>query len=468
MKKERVIDIIRSWKNTEGNVHTTDELLQWIKELNETTHVSVERASVYDSDFWFYDDYNGEILNRKRSFFSVKGMRLFVNDHFVKEQPMIFQPEIGYLGIIVRKIDGVLNFLMQAKVEPGNVNCVQISPTIQATKSNFTRAHGGKLPAYFEMFEHSERYEILYDQVQSEQASRFLKKRNRNIMIVVDDEFEILPNFRWMTLGQIKELMKVDNLVNMDARTVLSGISFVTGQISDPEKEEIASEMSANLPLYHSAFETDISETLQPVLHYLNDYKMFQEVHKTDIPLFELIDWTVDEYGVRCEKGYPFEVAYFDIEISGREVRHWTQPLFVASGQAVFVLYAKEENGNLQFLVRACPEIGSFDKIECGPTLQLEATEHPDLRNPVELLYERISAKKEPVETLVDVVLSEEGGRFYHEQNRNMIIKIAPDALPTLPEGYFWMDYSALNFLIQSYNYANIQLRNLLSLLPLS
>ena len=150
----------------------------------------------------------------------------------------------------------------------------------------------------------------------------------------------------------------------MDARTVLSGISFVTGQISDREKEEIASEMSANLPLYHSAFETDISETLQPVLHYLNDYKMFQEVHKTDIPLFELIDWTVDEYGVRCEKGYPFEVAYFDIEISGREVRHWTQPLFVASGQAVFVLYAKEEDGNLQFLVRACPEIGSFDKIE--------------------------------------------------------------------------------------------------------
>ena len=51
MKKERVIDIIRSWKNTEGNVHTTQELMEWIKELNATTHVSVERASVYDSDF---------------------------------------------------------------------------------------------------------------------------------------------------------------------------------------------------------------------------------------------------------------------------------------------------------------------------------------------------------------------------------------------------------------------------------
>ena len=49
-------------------------------------------------------------------------------------------------GIICKKINGKLNLLMQAKIEPGNVNCVQISPTIQATKSNFTQVHGGKLP----------------------------------------------------------------------------------------------------------------------------------------------------------------------------------------------------------------------------------------------------------------------------------------------------------------------------------
>ena len=49
-------------------------------------------------------------------------------------------------------IDGRLYFLMQAKVEPGNVNKYQISPTIQATKSNFTRAHGGKTPLFFDYF----------------------------------------------------------------------------------------------------------------------------------------------------------------------------------------------------------------------------------------------------------------------------------------------------------------------------
>ena len=135
-------EIIKSWANTEGTVSTTDELLKWIKELNYNTFVNIEECSINDSVFWFYDDYRGEILNRKRSFFSIIGMRRFENGELVCEQPIIVQPEIGYLGIICRKINGVLNFLMQAKIEPGNVNCVQISPTIQATKSNFTRAHG--------------------------------------------------------------------------------------------------------------------------------------------------------------------------------------------------------------------------------------------------------------------------------------------------------------------------------------
>jgi oxidase EvaA len=45
-------------------------------------------------------------------------------------QPIINQPEVGYLGFIVKKINGVMHFLIQAKIEPGNVNCVQLSPTI--------------------------------------------------------------------------------------------------------------------------------------------------------------------------------------------------------------------------------------------------------------------------------------------------------------------------------------------------
>ena len=456
--------IIESWKNIEGNVNSTPDLLDWIQELNKTTYVNINECSINESSFWFYDDYNGEVLNRKRSFFSIKGMRRFENGEFTGEQPIIIQPEIGYLGIICRKIDGVLNFLMQAKIEPGNVNCVQISPTIQATKSNFTRAHGGKLPTYFELFEHSERYEVIYDQIQSEQATRFYKKRNRNMIMIVDEDFEIYPNFRWMTLGQIKKLMEVENLVNMDTRTVLSGIPLVTYGLEDAEKEKLGG-LFTDQTLFNSIFNSSPQDNLPWIYQRLNNYKMFRDVKLATVPLNQLVDWKVDEYGITCKKQADFMVRYYDIEISGREVQHWSQPLFKAIGMATFGLLSRVKDGKRQYLVKIKPEIGSFDKAEIGPSVQWEPTHYLYNDNEAEKVFRQHYENKRGI--MIDVILSEEGGRFYHEQNKNVIIEIEPVELEALPEDYIWVEYATLNYLVQVNNCLNIQLRNLLSLIKI-
>lgn len=462
--KDLVLEILKSWKNTEGVIHSMDDILSWIREYNNTTYVSIHENSIQDNTFWFYDDYNGEILNRKNSFFSIIGMRRFEDGVFIGEQPIIVQPEIGYLGIICRRINGVLNFLMQAKIEPGNVNCVQISPTIQATKSNFTRAHGGKLPTYFDLFEHSDRYEIIYDQVQSEQASRFYKKRNRNTIMIVEDDFEIYPNFRWMTLGQIKKLMETDNLVNMDTRTVLSGLPLITQNLTAQEKEEIK-KIFDDKALFQSIFCSDYQDTLPRIYQKLNNYKMFRDVKSVTVPLNQLVDWEVNEYGIFCNNLADFMVRYYDIEISGREVRHWSQPLFKAIGMATFGLLSRVKDGMRQYLVRIKPEIGSFDKAEFGPSVQWEPTHDPDQDNAIDKLFREKYESKQDV--MIDVVLSEEGGRFYHEQNNNVILEVAEAELPDIPEDYIWTDYATLNYMVQANNCLSIQLRNLLSLIKI-
>lgn len=455
---------ICSWHNANGNVHSTDELLSWIKDLNEHTYVNIKECSILDSTFWFYDDYNGEVLNRKRSFFSIKGMRRFQNGEFVGEQPIIVQPEIGYLGIICKEIDGVLNFLMQAKIEPGNVNCVQISPTIQATKSNFTRAHGGKLPAYFSYFENSAKYHVIFDQIQSEQAARFYKKRNRNMIMLIDEDIEILPNFKWMTLGQIKKLMDVDNLVNMDTRTVLSGIPLICTDLSEEDKRELK-QYFTDEALYSSIYETEPTDELPAIYQMMNNYKMFQDVKTVTVPVNQLVDWVVDDRGITCKKQANFMVRYYDIEISGREVQHWTQPLFKAIGMATFGLITKIDNGTRMYLVKLRDEIGSFDKVELGPTVQWEPTHYLYNDDAVEKVFRQHMEQKKNVQ--IDVILSEEGGRFYHEQNKNLILEVASNEIEELPQGYIWVSYSTLNYLVQVNNCLNIQLRNLLSLIKL-
>lgn len=453
--------ILKSWTCRNGNVNKTEELISWIKDLNKKTYVNIIEKSIYNDNFWFYDDYNGEILNRKRSFFSIKGMRRFENENFVSEQPIIVQPEIGYLGIICKEIDGVINFLMQAKIEPGNINCVQISPTIQATKSNFTRAHGGKLPAYFELFENSSKYEVIYDQIQSEQASRFYKKRNRNMIMIINEDIEILPNFKWMTLGQIKELMKIDNLVNMDSRTVLSGLPFLWENID----LNVLRQFITDDAMIKSMYERNIISELPAIFQLINNYKMFSDIKMSTVPLYELVDWDVNEYGVTCKKQAPFMVRFYEIEIEGREVRKWSQPLFKAIGTAVFGLLTTIENGTRKFLVKINPEFGSFDKVEIGPTIQWEPTHYLYNDDKIEKIFRKHMELN--VGVIKNVLLSEEGGRFYHEQNRNVIIEIEKDEIIDLPKEYVWLSFSTINLLIQFYDVINIQMRNLVSLIDI-
>ena len=464
MLENVTLEIIRSWQNRTGNVNSTEDILAWITELNENTHVKIEECDLTDDSFWYYDRTAGEVLNRKKKFFSITGIRCMGGDSVVREQPVIVQPEIGYLGIVCRKIDGVLNFLMQAKIEPGNVNCVQISPTIQATKSNFLRVHGGKLPTYFELFADSANHQVLYDQVQSEQASRFYKKRNRNMIMYLDEDIEIYPNFRWMTLGQIKELMKVDNLVNMDTRTVLSGLPF-TAVTGDSAAEREIREAFTDQTLYKSLFSADAGANLPGIFQKLNDYKMFMETSTEFIPLSELSDWTADEHGITCKKEADFMVRYYNIEIDGREVRQWKQPLFKAIGMATFGLLSRVHDGTREYLVKIKPEIGSFDFAEVGPTVQWEPTHNHADDNEADRLFRSKLQQGEGVK--VDVILSEEGGRFYQEQNRNVIVYIDEDELPDVPEGYVWTDYAALGYMVQINNCLNIQLRNLMSLIDL-
>ncbi len=164
-----------------------------------------------------------------------------------------------------------------------------------------------------------------------------------------------------------------------------------------------------------------------------------------------------------CKHPYPFKVIFCDITIEGREVRHWTQPLFEATGIATFGLLCCEQDGVLKFLVKAMPEAGCFDGVELGPTVQREANPLSQADNVVETLFwERLEQGQE---IMFDHLLSEEGGRFYHEQNRNVLLKIEESELPELPDGYFLLDYRTLNELVQVNNVLNIQLRNLLSLL---
>lgn len=430
-----------------------NNIIKWIDEKNKHTNVNIEITKISNSNFWFYDLYNGRVINRKNSFFSIYGAEYIREDDFIVEQPIIIQNEIGYLGIVCKINDGMPYFYMQAKIEPGNVNVVQVSPTIQATKSNFTRTHGGSLPKHFEIFEKSNFDNVIYDQIQPEQSSRFYHKHNRNLIIKYDYNLNLVDNedFKWISYCDLMKLFEIDNLINMDTRTVISGFPL-----------NLVDKKFINEKWLSSINSNDIDNEINMVFHTIGNYSMFCSDRTILKPLYELRDWKINEDGIFCNSKSNFDVKYFDISISGREVQRWSQPLFCSKGSALFGLVLKKINGEYKILISIRKYIGS-DTYEIAPTIQREYIENSSESNEIEMIFNKYLSEKRNI--VNDVILSEEGGRFYHEQNRNVIIEI--DDNVDLPDGYCFVSLGTIKKLICMTQLVNIQLRNLISIIDI-
>ena len=296
--------MIHSLLTTDNPINSTEQLRAWIEQRNREVQVDVKLIPFKEMDGWYVDD-EGSLRHNSGRFFTIQGIHVetdYGNNH-AWDQPIINQPEIGYLGILTKEINGTLYFLMQAKIEPGNVNCVQISPTLQATKSNYTQVHKGKKPAYLDYFVNVKPENVLLDQLQSEQGARFLRKRNRNIIIKVDEEVEVLPDFRWMTLGQIKEFMHTDNMVNMDTRTVLSGIEYID-YITPLTNLSNLSDFGRDM--LKSARTSEGIHSMGQILSWLSGLKSRYDLFVSNKPIDKLEGWHRNETEIANNDGKYF------------------------------------------------------------------------------------------------------------------------------------------------------------------
>lgn len=453
--------MIRSLLTTSNPFNSSEELQQWIDTRNREVQVSIRLIPFSEMANWHVDP-DGCLRHDSGRFFSVQGIHIDT-DYGTNpgwDQPIIVQPEIGYLGILAKEFDGVLYFLMQAKIEPGNVNCVQISPTLQATKSNYTRVHHGKKPAYLDYFVNVRPENVLLDQLQSEQGARFLRKRNRNIIIKVDEDVEVLPDFRWMTIGQIKEFMHRDNMVNMDTRTVLSGIEYIDYITPMTDLTPLS---PFGRDLLKSARTSDGLHSMGQILSWLSGLKSRYDMFVYYKPIDKLEGWHRTGMEIANDAGKYFRVIGVQVNISNREVQSWDQPLMQPLQQGVCAFIIKKIGGVYHFLVQAKLECGNYDILELAPTVQcltgnvFTAKERPPFVDYI------LNASREQIR--YDVLQSEEGGRFYREQNRNMIIEADEDFPMEVPEHYTWMTLNQINNFLKFNNFLNIQARSILSAL---
>ena len=213
----------------DNQLYKLDYVIEWFNKKREESDMLVEEVGINDLDKWNIDGNSGNIRHESGGFFEVIGVK--VSNTFDREvgkkgwtQPMIAKNPGGILGILMKRINGVSHYLLQAKAEPGNIGKLQLSPTLQATTSNLLKAHGGSKPLFAEYFDEPKNAKIIYAKWQSEDGGRFHLKSNYNMIVEVDEQtdLEIPDSFIWVTLFQIKQLMKIENFVGPHVRGIIS------------------------------------------------------------------------------------------------------------------------------------------------------------------------------------------------------------------------------------------------------
>lgn len=411
----------------------------------------VRRTPLDELDSWTTDPDTGDIRHRSGRFFSITGLHVRHQDSGMEgapdgtgwSQPIINQPEVGLLGLLVKEFDGVRHFLVQAKAEPGNHNEHQISPTVQATRSNYSRVHQGRTVPYLGFFQKPRRHQVRVDVRQSEQGAWFLRKRNRNMIVEVTEDVALAEGFRWVTGAELHQLLAAGDYVNMDARSVLSHLP-PPGTPGTPQ---------------HSEGE---------LLSWLTAHRCGEPLRVGRVPLRAVTGWTRAPERLAHDHERYFDVIGVHAESAHREVASWQQPMLRPRAGGVIAFLLRWFDGTPHVLTRVRWEPGYADVAELGPTVQCTPDNYahlpPSARPP--LLTEVLEAPASRV--LFDTTLSEEGGRFYHARNRYLVV--STDRGPEIEnadgqDDFRWVTPHQFAALLQHSHYVNVEARSLLACL---
>ncbi|MDJ1133679.1 NDP-hexose 2,3-dehydratase family protein [Streptomyces iconiensis] len=429
---------------------------RWFESARRNIYTCVERVPLASVSGWDCAPEAAALTHTSGRFFSVEGLRTHHSGGAVPcwDQPIINQPETGILGILVKRFDGVPYCLVQAKAEPGNINGLQISPTVQATRSNFTGVHRGKDVPYLDFFRNVDARStaggtrVLADVRQSEQASWFLRKRNRNMIVEVLEDVEPAEGFHWLSLDELRGLLRFDDLVGMDARSVLACFP-PPGPVHEPRP--YAPQSSPCGPV-----------TSEAALSWITAARSWAEVRTERLPLTGLRHWRRGPDALVHESGRFFDVIGVRVEACGREVGAWAQPMIAAHGTGVVAFLLTRFDGAPHVLVHQRVEPGFVDVVELGPTVQCTPGNYDGLPPAARPLFLDEVLTAEPHRVLFDTTLSDEGGRLFHTRSRHLVVET--DARPDHPD-YRWLTPAQLSGLLRHSHYVNMQARSLLACL---
>ena len=389
---------------------------KWFKLQKKNNKIKVKIKKLDNLNNWYFS--KDSIFHESKKFFKIIGID--VKSNLIGknwDQPIIVQNELGILGIIKDKKKE--RYLLQAKVEPGNKNKLQLSPTVQATKSNYTRIHGGKKIPFLSFFINKKKNFIS----QSEQGYRYLFKFNYNSLVETTKSIKIFDNFYWFNKNDLTKLVKIKSILNMDTISVFS--TFIL-------KNKI------DFPLIN----------MQKINKWIKIKDKAFNLKIKIKPLANLKNWIVKNDSITHKKNKHFSVIGININANKREVKVWDQPIIKGKEMAFAGFLIKEFNKTNHYLCRYNKKPG-LKKSTLSCSVNTSDLKNYNSSNNLENFEKKILKdfflnKKRKLKSIYDNILSDEGGRFFNCEIRYKALQLNNNTKIKIPHNYIWISQNQM------------------------
>jgi len=418
--------------------------------------MTVTRISAEECHPWVKSEL--AVFRPDGSFFSVEQKSLlFIN-----------QPEVGILAFILFLESGKVRTLVQAKPEPGNKLICQIAPSIQATHSNYSRAHGGSETIYLnDLLSLLDQPELVVsDTLQSEHGHRFWRKLNRNISVFATKPIIAHQHFLSIPVRSLLDTLHEDFAVNTDARSVLATSQWQS--LLDEGIKPFTQDKSDWTAMLRKSYEAN--SQLGIALNLLSEARRsFKPQELTNRPLRAMFH-KGETRSIVDEFDESNSIEFFEITSNSREVPHWKQPLYLQKGSDIQALLCRSTAEGMEFLLKARIEPGLTNRAEFGTSLN-ETDFNSNLEpSSVHIIQEikRVTQLSEPVITCKQ---SDEGGRFFQNICEYSVFQVEEHQLfpysdqHMVEEGYLWTNLRTIQDLCSRDGMTTNEFRSAISLL---
>jgi oxidase EvaA len=396
-------------------INQKEDLLNFKAKIYQLSNFQLSQIPFLDQKDWTFD--NMSLSHYSGGFFHVTGLE---NKETREERLILYQPQSALTGLAMYK-DGLNIFiLLQARVEPGNSGVVQFGPTIQSTSANYNRQHGGKATSCLKWFDCIDSNILpLGHSIQLDIGKRYYLKNKMHQYVELRKPIDVESvSMAWVSLKTIHNCLSIDNLFNTDLRSLLSLFDW----------ENYLTGFTPNINKCSNLFRSNFGHTNWQLK-----------------PLTELKKWHTDETDIFSSEN-SLSVKMYRISCTTREMNEWSQPLIYSPKDGLVVLFTSVIEGKTCYLLTLDKEFGTTGEYLILPSLLCYPEEGYNL--------DKIKLKGQVIK---ETVQSEEGGRFYKNENKYFHIEVTSNF--NVKENQYWISGEELRVILKTSNKVSIQLR---------